>query len=54
MTADVYTGKHRRADARGVPARALPAQAPAWSKAGRLLLTVTVSLTIAHVILPLI
>ena len=32
MTADVYTGKHRRDDARGVPA-----QVPAWTKAGRLL-----------------
>ena len=32
MTADVYTGKHRRDDARGVPARV-----PAWTKAGRLL-----------------
>ena len=32
MTADVYTGRHRREGAPGVPA-----QAPAWSKAGRLL-----------------
>ena len=32
MTADVYTGRHRREGALGVPA-----QAPAWSKAGRLL-----------------
>ena len=32
MTADVYTGRHRREGALGVPA-----QVPAWSKAGRLL-----------------
>ena len=40
MTAGVYTGKHRREGALGVPgapALASPPQAPAWSKAGRLL-----------------
>ena len=43
MTADGYTGRHRREGALGapgvprVPALASPAQAPAWSKAGRLL-----------------
>jgi uncharacterized protein len=37
MTADVYTGRHRREASPGVPAHSLPAQAPAWSKAGRLL-----------------
>ena len=42
MTADVYTGKHRREGALGGPGAFgipnVPAQAkPAWSKAGRLL-----------------
>ena len=47
MTADVYTGRHRREGAPGIPAhsptprslqaQSLPAQAPAWSTAGRLL-----------------
>ena len=37
MTADVYTGRHRRDDALRAPARSLPPQAPTWSKAGRLL-----------------
>jgi len=37
MTADVYTGRHRRDGVAGVPARSLPARAPAWSTAGRLL-----------------
>ena len=35
MTADVYTGRHRREGALGKPG--VPAQAPAWSKASRLL-----------------
>jgi uncharacterized protein len=37
MTADGYTGRHRRDGALGVTALASPARPPAWSKAGRLL-----------------
>jgi len=38
VTADVYTGKHRREGALGTLAPGVPAQGkPAWSKAGRLL-----------------